>query len=341
MTYQATSARYDSMPIRRVGRSGLKLPVISLGLGWNFGHDRDYGSALEILSRAFDRGITHFDLANNYGPPLGAAEELFGQIMAKAFRPYRDEMVVTSKAGWVKWPGPYGNLGSRKYLLAACDQSLKRLGLDYVDIFYSHRYDPNTPLEETMGALAHLQRQGKAVYVGISSYPKQQTIEAHRILKEMGVPLLVHQPSYSILDRWIENDGTIDACGKLGVGIVAYSPLARGVLSGKYSGRTANSPPVQSDVEARSLAPPVLAGVDALGNIAWARGQTLVQLALAWVLHRKEVASALIGARTLAQLDDSLATLGNLDLSAAERAAIDKAVAGGRRDDPPSTSLPD
>jgi L-glyceraldehyde 3-phosphate reductase len=341
VTYEAVTSRYDSMPFRRVGRSGLKLPAISLGLGWNFGRDRDYASAVGILKHAFDRGVTHFDLANNYGPPVGAAEELFGQVMAKEFRPYRSELIITSKAGWQMWPGPYGDMGSRKYLLTACEQSLKRLGLDYVDIFYSHRFDPNTPLEETMGALAQLHRQGKALYVGISSYPRQQTIEAHRILKEMGVPLLAQQPSYSILDRWIQNDGTIDACADLGIGIVAYSPLARGVLSGKYSGRSANSPPVQSDIEARSLQPAVLAGVDALGAIARARGQTLVQLALAWVLHRREVASALIGIRTIAQLDDCLATLTNADLSAAELAAIDQAVSGARLDDPPPMSLPD
>ncbi|HVW91346.1 MAG TPA: aldo/keto reductase, partial [Devosia sp.] len=242
MTYRAHSARYETMQYRHSGRSGLKLPVISLGLWQNFGGTRDYPSAFEILSYAFDSGITHFDLANNYGPPPGAAEELFGDVLARDFRPYRDEMIVSSKAGWEMWPGPYGNFGSRKYLIASAEQSLKRLGLDYVDIFYSHRFDPDTPLEETMGALAQLVRQGKALYVGISSYPEKQTREAFRILKEMGVTCLIHQPSYSILNRWIEDDHTIEACGELGIGIMAFSPLAQGILSGKYSrGESANS----------------------------------------------------------------------------------------------------
>ena len=235
MTYRAMDARYSAMPYRRTGRFGLKLPAISLGLWQNFGGTRDYPSAFEILSYAFDKGVTHFDLANNYGPPPGSAEELFGDVMARDFRPYRDEMVISSKAGWDMWPGPYGERGSRKHVIASAEQSLKRMGLDYVDIFYSHRYDPYTPLDETMSALETLYRQGKALYVGISSYPEAETREAHRILKEMGVPCFIHQPSYSILNRWIEDDGTIDACRELGIGIIAFSPLQQGILSGKYN----------------------------------------------------------------------------------------------------------
>jgi len=327
VTYRAHSARYDAMQYRRTGRSGLQLPVISLGLWQNFGGTRDYPSAFEILSHAFDAGITHFDLANNYGPPPGAAEELFGDVMARDFRPYRDEMIISSKAGWGMWPGPYGDLGSRKYLIASADQSLKRLGLEYVDIFYSHRFDPHTPLEETMGALAQLHRQGKALYVGISSYPEQETREAHRILGEMGVPCLIHQPSYSILNRWIEEDRTIDACGELGIGIMAFSPLAQGILSGKYSRGTGGTRAEErnSSLRRAELAPNILAAVDKLEQIARARGQTPVQLALAWVLRRPEVTSALIGVRTLEQLKDNLGALSNLTLSPDEVAAIDAA----------------
>ena len=337
MTYRAHSARYDAMQYRYSGRSGLKLPVISLGLWQNFGGTRDYPSAFEILSHAFDAGITHFDLANNYGPPPGSAEELFGDVMARDFRPYRDEMIISSKAGWGMWPGPYGDLGSRKYLIASADQSLKRLGLDYVDIFYSHRFDPETPLEETMGALAQLHRQGKALYVGISSYPEQQTRDAHRILKEMGVPCLIHQPSYSILNRWIEDDHTIEACGELGIGIMAFSPLAQGILSGKYSRGTGGTRAEErnSSLRRAELAPNVLGAVDKLEQIARARGQTPVQLALAWVLRRKEVTSALIGVRTLEQLKDNLGVLSNLTLSPEEVAAIDAATKGALLDHRP------
>src|SRR5690554_5389488 len=261
MTYRAADARYDAMEYRRSGRSGLKLPVISLGLWQNFGGNRDYPSAFEILGYAFDQGITHFDLANNYGPPPGSSEELFGQVLARDFAPYRDEMIISTKAGYNMWPGPYGEFGSKKYLIASLDQSLERMGLDYVDIFYSHRFDPETPLEETMGALAHAVRSGKALYVGISSYPEQETREAHRLLKEMGVACTIHQPSYSILNRWIEDDGTIDACGELGIGVIAFSPLAQGVLSGKYNrggkegtrASAANSSLRQSHVEPRVL----------------------------------------------------------------------------------------
>jgi L-glyceraldehyde 3-phosphate reductase len=332
MTYRADNARYDSMVYRRAGRSGLKLPAISLGLWQNFGGTRDYPSAMEILGYAFDQGITHFDLANNYGPPAGSSEELFAQVMARDFRPYRDEMIISTKAGYNMWPGPYGEWGSRKYLLASLDQSLKRLGLDYVDIFYSHRFDPETPLEETMGALAHAVKSGKALYVGISSYPEAQTREAHRLLKEMGVATTLHQPSYSVLNRWIENDHTIDACGELGIGVIAFSPLAQGVLSGKYNsgnvaGTRGENP--QGSLRASHIEPRVLAAVDRLGEIAAARGQTMVQLALAWVLRRPEMTSALIGVRTLDQLKDNLGALDNLDFTGEELAAIDDATRDG------------
>jgi L-glyceraldehyde 3-phosphate reductase len=345
MTYRASDTRYDSMQFRRTGRSGLKLPAISLGLWQNFGGNRDYPSALEILSYAFDHGVTHFDLANNYGPPAGSSEELFGDIMARDFRPYRDELIISSKAGWTMWPGPYGEFGSRKYLIASCEQSLKRLGLDYVDIFYSHRYDPNTPLEETMGALAQLHRQGKALYVGISSYPREQTKQAHRILADMGVPLLIHQPSYSILNRWIEDDQTIDTCGELGIGVIAFSPLAQGILSGKYNKLKGELQGTRASenysLSAQRLAPRILTAVEGLGKIAKARKQTMVQLALAWVLRRKEMSSALIGVRTLEQLKDCLGALDNLDFTAKELAAIDAAVKGGMMDGRPATELPD
>jgi L-glyceraldehyde 3-phosphate reductase len=335
MTYRADNARYDSMVYRRAGRSGLKLPAISLGLWQNFGGTRDYPSAMEILGYAFDQGITHFDLANNYGPPAGSSEELFGQVMARDFRPYRDEMIISTKAGYNMWPGPYGEWGSRKYLLASLDQSLKRMGLDYVDIFYSHRFDPDTPLEETMGALAHAVKSGKALYVGISSYPEAQTREAQRLLKEMGVATTLHQPSYSLLNRWIEDDHTIDACGELGIGVIAFSPLAQGVLSGKYNrgdvaGTRGENP--KGSLRASHIEPRVLAAVDRLGEIAASRGQTMVQLALAWVLRRPEMTSALIGVRTLDQLKDNLGALDNLDFTPEELAAIDEATRDGLMD---------
>jgi len=338
MTYRAADTRYDTMAYRRSGKAGLKLPAISLGLWQNFGGTRDYPSAFEILGHAFDRGITHFDLANNYGPPPGSAEELFGQVMARDFRPYRDELIISSKAGYTMWPGPYGDHGSRKYVIASAEQSLKRMGLDYVDIFYSHRFDPNTPLEETMGGLAQLHRQGKALYVGISNYPEPQTREAHRILTEMGVPLTIHQPSYSILNRWIENDDTIGACGALGIGMIAFSPLAQGVLSGKYSGGKTDgtrAAEANSSLQDNRLTPQILDGVDRLGAIAKARGQTLPQLALAWVLRRPEMTSALIGVRTLDQLKDNLGALDNLDFTPEELAAIDAAVKDGMIDQKP------
>jgi L-glyceraldehyde 3-phosphate reductase len=341
MTYRADDKRYDTMEYRRTGRSGLKLPVISLGLWQNFGGTRDYPSAFEILSYAFDQGVTHFDLANNYGPPPGAAEELFGQVMARDFKPYRDELIISSKAGWGMWPGPYGDHGSRKYILASADQSLKRMGLEYVDIFYHHRYDKQTPIEESMGALAQLHRQGKALYVGISSYHEDDTRRAAAILKEMGVPLLIHQPSYSILNRWIEDDDTIGACGELGVGVIAFSPLAQGVLSGKYSSKAkkpegTRAAEKNSSLGDKSLAPNVLKAVDALEAVAKKRKQTLVQLALSWVLRRPEITSALIGVRTLEQLKDCLGAVNAPKLTPAELKAIDAAAKGGMLDQRPN-----
>ncbi len=339
MTYRASDSRYSGMHYRYTGKSGLQLPVISLGLWQNFGGTRDYPSAFEILSYAFDKGVTHFDLANNYGPPPGSAEELFGDVMARDFRPYRDEMIISSKAGYLMWPGPYGEWGSKKYVIASAEQSLKRLGLDYVDIFYSHRYDPKTPLEETMGALAQLHRQGKALYVGISSYPEAQTRAAHRILAEMGVPCIIHQPSYSLLNRWIEEDKTIDACGELGIGVIAFSPLQQGILSGKYNRRGNDLAGTRASenysLNAGRLEPRILEAVDKLGAIAEARGQSLVQLALAWVLRRTEMTSALIGVRTLEQLKDCLGAVDNLSFTDDELAAIDSATAGGRVDGKP------
>jgi len=335
MPYQASPTRYDTMPYRNCGRSGLKLPVVSLGLWQNFGASRDYASAMEILGHAFDAGITHFDFANNYGPPPRASEELMGLLLSRDFKPYRDELIISTKAGYRIWPGPYGEFGSRKNLLASLDQSLKCLQLEYVDIFYSHRYDPDTPLEETMGALAQAVRQGKALYAGISSYPEEQTRAAHRILQDMGVPIILHQPSYSVLNRWIEKDRTIDACGELGIGVIAFSPLSQGVLSGKYSsgnkaGTRADNP--AGPMRASHIQPRVLAAVDRLGDIARSRGQTLVQLALAWVLRRPEVTSTLVGVRNLDQLKDNLGVLNNMTLSADELSAIDDATRDGQID---------
>lgn len=332
MTYRAASGRYDTMQYRHAGRSGLKLPVISLGLWQNFGGGRDYPSAFEMLGAAFDAGITHFDLANNYGPPPGSAEELFGQVMARDFKPYRDELIISSKAGYNMWNGPYGEWGSRKSVIASADQSLKRLGLDYVDVFYSHRFDPHTPLEETMGALAMLVTQGKTLYVGISNYPEAETRQAHAILKALGVPCILHQPSYSILNRWIEDDKTVYACGDLGIGMIAFSPLAQGVLSGKYNtGDTQGARGTSNNpfLKAANIKPETLAAVDKLGAIAKARGQSLPQMALAWVLRRPEMTSALIGIRTVAQLQDNLGALSNLAFADEEIAAINAATVAG------------
>jgi L-glyceraldehyde 3-phosphate reductase len=324
--YQPQEQRYDGrMPYRRCGRSGLDLPAISLGLWHNFGGNDVFETGRAILRRAFDRGVTHFDLANNYGPPAGSAEENFGQVLAKDFAGYRDEMVISTKAGWDMWPGPYGDVGgSRKYLIASCDQSLKRMGLDYVDIFYSHRVDPRTPLEETMGALVQLHRQGKALYVGISSYSPELTRQAAAILAAEKVPLLIHQPSYSLLNRWIERD-LLDLLDDIGTGCIAFSPLAQGMLSDKY---LSEMPQGARATKATSFAPDLLtddnlARVRALNVIARSRGQSLAQMAIAWVLRDPRVTSALIGARTVAQLDDSLDALLNLDFSDDELTAID------------------
>jgi L-glyceraldehyde 3-phosphate reductase len=325
MTYSPAPERYDRILYRRTGRSGLLLPAISLGLWWNFGHDRPFDTSRAIVRRAFDLGITHFDLANNYGPPYGSAEENFGRLIRQDLRPYRDELVVSSKAGYDMWPGPYGDHGSRKYLLASLDQSLGRLGLDYVDIFYSHCFDPETPLEETMGALDTAVRQGKALYVGISSYSAEKTREAHAILRELGIPLLIHQPSYSMLNRWIEPE-LLDALGELGVGCIVFSPLAQGMLTDKYldgipEGSRASRP---TSLSPDLLTDDALAKIRALNEIATRRGQTLAQMALAWTLRDPRVTSALIGASSVAQLEDNVAALDNLGFTEEELAEVDR-----------------
>ena len=326
MTYEAAADRYDDkMPYRRSGRSGLKLPEVSLGLWQNFGDPSPLDGQRAILRRAFDLGVTHFDLANNYGPPYGAAEVNFGRLLREDFRPYRDELVISSKAGWDMWPGPYGDLGSRKYLLASLDQSLKRMGLEYVDIFYSHRFDPDTPLEETMGALDTAVRSGRALYAGISSYSAERTREAYEILKSLGTPLLIHQPSYSMINRWIEG-GLLDTLGELGVGCIAFSPLAQGVLTKKYLGgipagsRASRNGSLSSD----QLSERTLGHVRALNEIAAARGQTLAQMAISWVLRDERMTSALIGASSVAQLEENLAAAAKASFTAEEIAAIDK-----------------
>jgi L-glyceraldehyde 3-phosphate reductase len=330
--YVADPERYDGrMPYRRCGRSGLDLPAVSLGLWQNFGGEDVFETGRAILRRAFDLGITHFDLANNYGPPYGSAEENFGRVLAADFAGRRDELVISTKAGWDMWPGPYGDVGgSRKYLIASCDQSLKRMGLDYVDIFYSHRVDPKTPLEETMGALAHLHRQGKALYVGISSYSPELTRQAHAILKSEGVPLLIHQPSYSMLNRWIE-DELVGTLAELGVGCIAFSPLAQGMLTSKYldgvpEGARAGK---GGSLGERLLTEENIARIRALNAIAGRRGQTLAQMAIAWALRDPRVTSALIGARNVAQLEDSVAAVRRLDFSAEELVEIDRHATDG------------
>ncbi len=325
MTHIPAPDRYDRMRYRRSGRSGLKLPALSLGLWWNFGHDRPFGTSREIVRRAFDLGITHFDLANNYGPPYGSAEENFGRLLRGDLRPYRDELVVSTKAGYDMWPGPYGEWGSRKYLLASLDQSLERLGLDYVDIFYSHRFDPETPLEETIGALATAVRSGKALYAGISSYSAARTREAAAIARALGTPLLINQPSYSMLNRWIEPE-LLDELGELGIGCIVFSPLAQGMLTDKYlagipEGSRASWP---SSLSPDFLTEEVLARIRALNEIAAGREQTLAQLALAWALRDERVTSALIGASSVAQLEDNVAALDRLELTDEELAEIDR-----------------
>ncbi len=330
--YQAEATRYDSAPYRRCGASGLDLPAVSLGLWHNFGDDVALESQRAILRRAFDLGVTHFDLANNYGPPYGSAERNFGTIYAQDFRRYRDELVISSKAGYDMWPGPYGQGGgSRKYLLSSLDQSLSRMGLDYVDIFYSHRFDETTPLEETMGALDTAVRQGKALYVGVSSYSGQRTQEAIDILRRMGTPLLIHQPSYSMLNRWVEED-LLDVLGVNGVGCIAFSPLAQGMLTDKYlRGIPAGSRAAQGkSLDPKLLSEDALKHVRSLNRMAKSRGQSLAQMALAWVLRDDRVTSVLIGASSVAQLEDSLAATTNLDFSPAELTKIDRyAVDGG------------
>ena len=323
--YLADAARYERMPYRRVGVSGIQLPAISLGLWQNFGDDRPLAGSRSILRRAFDLGITHFDLANNYGPPYGAAESNFGRIFSEDFRPYRDELVISTKAGYDQWPGPYGEWGSRKYLLASLDQSLARMGLDYVDIFYSHRFDPSTPLEETMGALDSAVRQGKALYVGISSYSPQRTEEAIEILAELGTPLLIHQPSYSLLNRWIEH-GLLDVLERHGVGAIVFSPLGQGLLTDRYLHGIPEDSRVRRGeaFDERLLSEENLARVRALNEIASRRGQSLAQMAIAWVLRDPRVSSALIGASSVTQLEQNVAALANPDFTAEELAEIDR-----------------
>jgi L-glyceraldehyde 3-phosphate reductase len=333
MAYSADPARYDSMTYRRTGASGLDLPAVSLGLWHNFGDDVPFDRQRDILRRAFDLGVTNFDLANNYGPPNGSAETNFGRHLADDFRPYRDELVISSKAGWDMWPGPYGQGGgSRKYVLASLDQSLQRLGLDYVDIFYSHRPDPTTPLEETMGALHTAVQAGKALYAGISSYSPEMTAEAARILRELGTPLLIHQPSYSMLNRWIETEGLLDVLAEAGAGCIAFSPLAQGMLTDKYlngvpEGSRASQ---EKSLDRGMITDQYLTHVRALNDLAQARGQSLAQLALSWALRDPRVTSVLIGASSPRQLEQNIAALDNLEFSAEELAAIDQhAVDGG------------
>jgi L-glyceraldehyde 3-phosphate reductase len=326
MEYFPSADRYETMPYRRCGRSGLMLPPISLGLWHNFGQDRPFETQQAICRRAFDLGVTHFDLANNYGPPYGSAEENFGRLLATDFAGHRDELVISTKAGYDMWPGPYGDGGSRKYLLASLDQSLRRMGLDYVDIFYSHRFDPDTDLDETMSALATAVAQGKALYAGISSYSSARTVEAARLLADRGVPLLIHQPSYSMFNRWLEDDGLLDTLEAVGAGCIAFSPLAQGLLTDRYldgiptGSRMATGGAMSRDM----ISEDNLARVRALAGLADERGQSLAQMALAWALRDPRMTSLVIGASSVAQLEDDLAALDNLAFSDAELAAIDK-----------------
>jgi L-glyceraldehyde 3-phosphate reductase len=326
MEYIPSADRYETIPYRRCGRSGLMLPPISLGLWHNFGQDRPFETQQAICRRAFDLGVTHFDLANNYGPPYGSAEENFGRLLATDFAGHRDELVISTKAGYDMWPGPYGEGGSRKYLLASLDQSLRRMGLDYVDIFYSHRFDPDTPLDETMSALATAVAQGKALYAGISSYSSARTVEAARLLADRGVPLLIHQPSYSMFNRWLEDDGLLDTLESLGAGCIAFSPLAQGLLTDRYldgvpaGSRMATGGAMSSDMISEAN----LARVRALAGLAEERGQSLAQMALAWALRDPRMTSLVIGASSVGQLEDDLAALDNLAFTDAELAAIDK-----------------
>jgi L-glyceraldehyde 3-phosphate reductase len=324
MTYSPRDDRYDRMTYNRCGRSGLQLPAISLGLWHNFGHDTPHATKQAICRIAFDHGITHFDLANNYGPPAGSAEEAFGELLRTDFRSHRDELILSSKAGYHMWNGPYGEWGSRKYLIASCDQSLKRMGLEYVDIFYSHRFDPDTPLEETMGALDHIVRSGRALYVGISSYNSQRTREAAAILKDLGTPCLIHQPSYNILNRWVETDGLKDTLAELGIGSIAFIPLAQGILTSKYlNGIPTGSRATQDKSLDPAVVTKAVASVRKLNDMAAARGQTLAQMALAWVLRDGGITSALIGASRPEQVEDCAGAIRNLGFTPEELAMID------------------
>lgn len=323
--YRPDPARYDRMEYRRCGRSGLKLPAISLGLWHNFGHDTAHQTKRDICRTAFDLGITHFDLANNYGPPPGSAEEAFGEILRTDFHGLRDELIISSKAGYDMWPGPYGNWGSRKYLIASCDQSLRRMGVDYVDIFYSHRFDPETPLEETMGALDQIVRSGRALYAGISSYNSARTRQAAAILRDLGTPCVIHQPSYNMLNRWVENDGLLDALEDEGIGSIVFTPLAQGMLTGKYLG---GIPQDSRAAQGKSLSPDWLSDdmigrLNGLNDLAASRGQTLAQMAVAWVLRGGRVTSALIGASRAEQVRDCVGALDRRDFSPEELARID------------------
>ena len=326
MNYVPAQNRYEKMIYNYCGKSGLKLPLISLGLWHNFGDDIAHQTKQEIVHAAFDCGITHFDLANNYGPPSGASEKAFGEILRNDFKGYRDELIVSTKAGYLMWPGPYGEWGSRKYMVASLDQSLQRLGLDYVDIFYSHRFDPNTPLEETMGALDQAVRTGKALYVGISSYNAKRTKMAAAILQRLGTPFVIHQPSYSMLNRWVENDGLLDALADLGVGSIAFTPLAQGMLTNKYlGGLPQGSRATQSkSLPKEFITPEVLENIKALNDIAIGRGQSLAQMALAWVLRKGRITSALIGASRASQVRECAAAVENLKFSEVELLKIDK-----------------
>ena len=325
MRYTPAPDRYSRMTYRRCGNSGLKLPAISLGLWHNFGHDTPHATKRAICQTAFDHGITHFDLANNYGPPPGSAEEAFGDILKTDFAGYRDELIISSKAGYEMWDGPYGEWGSRKYLIASCDQSLKRMGLDYVDIFYSHRFDPETPLEETMGALDHIVRSGRALYAGISSYNAERTKQAVAILKDLGTPCLIHQPSYNMLNRWVERDGLKETLADLGVGSIAFTPLAQGLLTKKYlNGTPEDSRAAQGkSLNPGTITPEAIAKIKALNAIAERRGQTLAQMAIAWVLRGGGITTALIGASKPAQVTDCCGAIGNLEFTEAELAEID------------------
>lgn len=328
--YQAPDHRYDEMKFRRCGRSGILLPALSLGLWHNFGHTDDLEVGRKMLRRSFDLGITHFDLANNYGPPFGAAEENFGRLFKQDFKPYRDELIISTKAGWDMWPGPYGNFGSRKYLLASLDQSLKRMGLEYVDIFYSHRPDPYTPIEETMGALHSAVQQGKALYAGISQYKSEGTLQASKILRDKGTPLLIHQPRYNMLDRWVEEDGLLNVLENEGIGSIVFSPLAQGVLTNRYlDGMPEGSRAVRDAryLKTDQITDDRLEKVRALNQIALNRGQTLAQMAIAWLLIDPRVTSVLIGASKVSQIDDNVAALKNLEFSSEEMEEIRRIIA--------------